>query len=354
MGDGATASAAALETLTDTTWPTPHGAANIQELDMSTASPRISVIIPHLNQPEFLDACLATLEAQTLARDAFEILVVDNGSRQLPEAVIARHPGVRLLQEKEPGPGKARNTGVKAALGNVFAFIDADCRAHPRWLEAAEAALQSHPDKTILGGDVQIWREDAGRFTALEAYETIFAYRFKLYIEKHSFSGTGNLVVRREDFEAVGPFAGINVAEDMEWGRRARAAGRQLRYAPEMIVYHPARVTFRELFVKWDRHIQHAVNSSGGGWKWKLGWIARAFAVLASAVIDTPKVLFDSRLAGLSTRLKGLGALLTVRAYRFWRMLAVMNSAGAVAWNRDGKAVSEAAAGTRGLKTDFD
>ena len=321
---------------------------------MSTATPRISVIIPHLNQPDFLDACLAALEAQTIGRDAFEVIVVDNGSRELPDAIVARRAGVRLLHEKEPGPGKARNTGVKAALGDVFAFIDADCRAHPKWLEAAEAALEASPPRTILGGDVQIWRDDLRKFTALEAYETIFAYRFKLYIEKHSFSGTGNLVVRREDFEAVGPFAGINVAEDMEWGRRVRAAGRQLRYAPDMIVYHPARVTFRELFVKWDRHIQHAVNSSDGGWSWKARWVARSLAVLASTIVDAPKVLFDARLAGLDTRAKGLAALATVRAYRFWRMLAVMNSAGAVAWNRDGKAVSEATAAIKGLKTDFD
>ena len=125
---------------------------------MSAAKPYFSVIVPHLNQPEYLDICLSTLEAQTFAREAFEVIVVDNGSRQLPEAVIARHPGVRLLQEKEPGPGKARNTGVRAAQGEVFAFIDADCRADPKWLEAAAAAIKANPPKSIFGGDVQIWR----------------------------------------------------------------------------------------------------------------------------------------------------------------------------------------------------
>ena len=89
-------------------------------------------------------------------------------------------------------------------------------------------AVDKYPPGSVFGGDVQIWRRDISHFTAIEAYETIFAYRFKLYIEKHSFSGTGNLVVRRTDFEAVGPFAGINVAEDIEWGRRVRAARRKL------------------------------------------------------------------------------------------------------------------------------
>ncbi len=45
----------------------------------------ISVIIPHLNQPDGLEACLGSLSSQTLERSAFEVIVVDNGS-----TVIAR------------------------------------------------------------------------------------------------------------------------------------------------------------------------------------------------------------------------------------------------------------------------
>ena len=80
--------------------------------------------------------------------------------------------------------------------------------------------FQNCPKSPILGGDVQIWREAKTKITALEAYEAIFAYRFQLYIERHGFSGTGNLIVRRSDFEKIGPFAGIQVAEDMDWGAR--------------------------------------------------------------------------------------------------------------------------------------
>ena len=56
-------------------------------------------------------------------------------------------------------------------------------------------------------------------------------------------------------------FAGSRVAEDIDWGQRARVAGCTFLYVPEMIVFHPARQSLRELFVKWDRHIQHAVNT---------------------------------------------------------------------------------------------
>jgi len=95
---------------------------------------RISVVIPHLNQPEILARCLAALRENTRAPD--EIIVVDNGSDVLPDVPA----NMTLLQEKTPGPGPARNLGVQHSTGDVLAFIDADCLARFDWLEEAERA----------------------------------------------------------------------------------------------------------------------------------------------------------------------------------------------------------------------
>ena len=171
-----------------------------------TDRPLISVIIPHLNQPQALEACLRSLDAQSLERSLFEIIVVDNGSICVPEHLVASCPGTRLFRETRPGPGPARNLGIQHATGDILAFIDADCRAHPDWLRNALQKLINSPKSTILGGDVQIWRAQANSSTAIEAYESVFGYRFKLYIEQHGFCGTGNLVVRRADFEESWPF----------------------------------------------------------------------------------------------------------------------------------------------------
>jgi GT2 family glycosyltransferase len=297
--------------------------------------PAISVIIPHLNQPEMLEACLASLAAQSLDHAAFEVVVVDNGSTALPEVVVARHPGVRLLSEPRPGPGPARNLGVRDAAGEVLAFIDADCRAHPDWLRNAMEALRAAPKGTILGGDVRIWHDEAKGTTAIAAYEGVFAYRFKLYIEQHGFSGTGNLVVRRADFDAVGPFAGIQLAEDMDWGQRACRAGFRFRYVPEMIVYHPARSSLRELYAKWDRQIQHYLAMAQGTPGWKLRWIARALAVLVSPAVDFVKVLASDRIEGMSARLKAIAVLIAIRAHRARTMLSLLRERGGVVWNRE-------------------
>jgi glycosyltransferase involved in cell wall biosynthesis len=307
----------------------------LDEKQMLSKKPLITVIIPHLNQPISLGACLGSLEAQTLDRPSFEVIVVDNGSSALPEPIIEHYPRTGLLQELKPGPGLARNRGIQAAKADILAFIDADCRAHPDWLRNALRVLQSSASGVILGGDVQIWRESKGAISALEAYESVFAYRFKLYIEQHGFSGTGNLVVRRCDFDSVGPFGGIEVAEDIDWGQRARAAGYTFRYVPEMIVFHPARRSLRELFVKWDRHIQHAVNTRDENALWHARWFLRAFAILISPLVDWTKVIASDRIGGVSARAKAIFILVAVRAYRAYKMISLSLVNKGVVWNRD-------------------
>ncbi len=293
----------------------------------------ISVIIPHLNQPDALEACLLSLEAQTLDRNLFEIIVVDNGSRALPVEVVERHSGVRLLQEGRPGPGPARNTGVAASRGEILAFIDADCRADPNWLRSIQTTLASSPPGTVLGGDVRIWRSGK-ELNAIEAYESVFAYRFKLYIEKHGYAGTGNLAVFRRDFDVAGPFGGIEVAEDMEWGKRARAAGFRFRYVPEMVVFHPARGSIEELCAKWDRHILHHWRMSEGKPAWRLRWIARALMVLASPLAGVVTVLTSDRIEGFAARRRAIAVMTTIRARRAAMMLSLLRGDRAVVWNR--------------------
>lgn len=293
----------------------------------------ISVVIPHLNQPNELEACLCSLEVQSLSRELFEVLVIDNGSTQHPVDVVARHPGVRLFKELDAGPGPARNTGVRHATGNVLAFIDADCRAHPLWLETALRTLHSAREGTILGGDVKIWRENKTRFSAIEAYESVFAYRFKLYVERHGFAGTGNLVVYRADFETIGPFAGIQIAEDMEWGKRACAKGYHFVYVDDLIVFHPARRSLKELYAKWDRQIHHYVNMADGSLTWKFRWVLRATAVLASPFFDFIKVLNSDRVFGFWSRMKAISVLFAVRVHRARKMLSLLFTRHSIVWN---------------------
>ena len=301
------------------------------------ASPGISVIIPHLNQPEMLRRCLASLAVG--ARRPDEIIVVDNGSRNLPTDVCKAYPDVQLLIEMNPGPGPARNHGAAAARFDVLAFIDADCIADPEWLAQATSAL-ADPDAMILGGDVRIALGDPQRITMLEAYESIFAYRMDLYIARHGFTGTGNLVVRRDVLDAVGSFAGIGVAEDREWGRRAIAKGHHIRFVPSMLVFHPARQHLDELFRKLDRQCAHdysdAISRPGG----RVRFALKALVMPVSPPAELPRIVASDRLQGFRARALAFTGLIRVRMHRTRIMLKLLvgtDPAGLSGdWNRSG------------------
>ena len=302
------------------------------------ARPFISVIVPHLNQPEFLKACLASLARQTYPRERFEVIVVDNGSRELPEWVTGRGDNVTLESEAIPGPGPARNRGVAVSSGEVLAFIDADCTADACWLEAMSDVLLKSGDRSIVGGDVRIAYDDSARLTMIEAYETVFAYRQKEYIETKGFSGTGNLMVRRGDFERIGPFAGIEVAEDRDWGQRALAAGYRIVYVAGGIIYHPARRSLDEIKVKWRRHTDHDHAEWLRAGRGTALWCARAAAVAVSPIVDLARIAKSDRLSGLRARWLAAFALFRIRLWRGARMLAIVSireaSRSAQSWNR--------------------
>lgn len=298
------------------------------------AQPRVSVVIPHLNQPDFLERCLASLAAGRRAPD--EVIVVDNGSQVLPESLCAAH-GARLLVEPEPGPGPARNRGVAAASGSILAFIDADCLADPGWLAAAEAAM-ADPSATVLGGDVRIALADPARPTMTEAYESLYAYRMDRYIAREGYTGTGNLVVRRAVLEDVGPFAGIGVAEDTDWGHRATAKGYRIRFTPEMRVYHPARASFAELARKWDRQIGHEYNRARARPGGRLRFVLKTLAMVPSPLAELPAVLTTDRLSGPRARALAFVCLVRIRLHRAKVMLRLLVTGDperlSGAWNR--------------------
>lgn len=288
----------------------------------ATAVPEISVIIPHLNQPGPLAACLAALGRQTLAAERFEVLVVDNGSMPLPADVVASLPGVRLAYEAEPGPGPARNRGVALARAEILAFLDADCIPYPGWLAAILAAFAADPAAAVLGGAVGVFAEADGRPNLAEAFDLVFGFRQELTIARHDFAATANLAVRRAVFAAVGGFAGVAVSEDMDWGRRAKLAGFPTRFLPEARVRHPARRSMRDLRHQWDRHVSHYWSMQPKTLRGRAEWALKAAAMVATPVVEIPRILGSRRLAGPRQRLAVLRVLAALRLYRARRMLA--------------------------------
>lgn len=289
-----------------------------------TAGAAIAVVIPHLNQPELLGLCLAALARQTLDLRRVEVVVVDNGSDTLPEAVVAPYPWARLVAEAEPGPGPARNRGVALSHAPLIAFTDSDCVPDPGWLSALVARFEAEPEAGVLGGEVRVFPAQPGQPAPAEAYDMVYGFRQAHQIAKYRFAATANLAVRREVFEAVGPFAGITVSEDMDWGQRAARAGHPTRFAGDALVLHPARRSMGDLRRQWDRHIDHHHTMKTQRPFGQVRWLLEAVAIAVSPLAEIGTILRTDRLPDARGRVLAFAALVRMRAYRGSRMVGCM------------------------------
>jgi len=216
--------------------------------------PFVAVVIPVFDDVERLAACLAALQRQTYPGERYEVVVVDNGSRQDVAGACRAFTMVRCISEPRPGSYAARNTGIARSDADILAFTDSDCLPHRDWLENAVTRLTATRACDILGGNVVVFSKDSSNPTAAELYEAAFAFPQRQRIEASHWSVTANLFVRRSVIEAVGPFdADLRSGGDAEWCQRAHAAGHCIEYAEDVRVDHPARSSLKELLTKARR-----------------------------------------------------------------------------------------------------
>ncbi len=214
--------------------------------DRGIATVRASVIVPVHNGAATLLAALSALARQE-APEAYEVIVVDDGSVDGSAALAERGPGpVTVLRQEQAGPAAARNRGAEAAHGAFLCFTDSDCFPHSGWLAAGLAALE-HAD--LVQGEVRP-DPDARR----TPYDRTLAV-----LRESGLYETANLFVRRELFEALDGFevwlepeVGKPLAEDVWFGWRARRAGARIAFSSEALVHH-AVFAQRPLDVILDR-----------------------------------------------------------------------------------------------------
>ena len=282
---------------------------------MTDISPELAVIIPHYNDTVRLTRCLTELMKNDIS--GCEIVVVDNGSTQPLSAVKAVFSGVRFLTEPEKGAAAARNTGVGMTTAPILAFIDADCVPALDWLTVVRRVAST---ADLIGGRVDVFDETLPPRSGAEAFEAVFAFNFRNYIEVQGFTGAGNLVTRRDVFEAVGGFVN-GVSEDRDWSMRAVAKGYRLTYEDTMVVSHPSRSDWTALRHKWLRLTRELYASNGASLGGRLRWGLRGLAMPVSAFAHLPKTLFSPKLNGFSERLVAATTLMRLRFARMAWML---------------------------------
>ena len=117
----------------------------------------ISVILPTRNRASLLNAALASICNQTLDRDKYEIIVVDNGSSDNTSEIVGRHSTdrnkIQYIYEERPGLHVGRNLGFKLARYENLVFVDDDIQALPCWLESINQTLENENVGLVAGNN---------------------------------------------------------------------------------------------------------------------------------------------------------------------------------------------------------
>jgi glycosyltransferase involved in cell wall biosynthesis len=274
-----------------------------------------AIIIPHYNDVERLMRCLAALWPQHQL--GIEIIVVDNGSTESLGPIQLAYPNLRIVTEVQKGAAHARNRGVAETTGRILCFLDCDCIPAPDWLAVA---LSASTRADLIGGQVVVFDETPPPRTGAQAFEAVFAFDNKTYVERKGFSVSANLITNRNVFNSVGPFV-HGLSEDLDWCRRATAIGHTLIYRDDMVVRHPSRGDWAALRRKWRRLNDETFALMKPGYRRRLIWLGRACAMPASALIHGIKIVRSPKLNNPAERLRAFSTLVRLRLTRAGWML---------------------------------
>src|SRR5919106_2219637 len=125
--------------------------------------PLISVIIPTYQRATLLERSLESLTEQTLPQDAFEVVVVDDGSSDWTQSIctkLADQLPLRYLRIENSGIAAAKNLGVFASQAPLLLFFDDDDIADPGLLEAHVEAHREHPDEKVAVLGYTTWASE--------------------------------------------------------------------------------------------------------------------------------------------------------------------------------------------------
>lgn len=245
-----------------------------------SSSPDISVVLATHNRVVRLAALLESLRAQTIPSDRFEVVVVDDGSSDETSELLAKtvrdcELQIRVFRnEHAEGPAHARNVGWRAAVAPLIAFIDDDCVAVSRWIEAGLEACLANPDG-IVQGQVDPVPEERVYLTPLA--RTIRIHSAGPYYQTCNIFYPRSLLHELGGFDQSFTMPG---GEDTDLAWRAIERGTPTTFAPEAMAYHAVnRIGFRgrlrvaahwhESMVVYKRHpeLRRAVFTKRIFWK---------------------------------------------------------------------------------------
>ncbi len=198
---------------------------------------KVSVVIPTLDRADLLAQTIERIEQQTVDRKLYEVIVVDNGSKDSTRDVLAqksfKYSNLRVYEQlKQRGAAATRNVGIRQADGDVVLFIDDDIQAETDLIEQHLWYHQKNPGASIIGVIMTPWDKTTNPFLRYLRDRNIYnPYSIACGPIDFAYYHTGNVSTNRKTLLDVGGFDeefSVYGMEDIELGYRLQKAGSRM------------------------------------------------------------------------------------------------------------------------------
>jgi glycosyltransferase involved in cell wall biosynthesis len=200
---------------------------------------RISVVVPFFNSEKYIERCIEALLNQDYPKERYEIIFINNNSKDSSADIVREHPHIKLIDEQKRGSYAARNRGLTEAKGEIIAFTDSDCMPASDWLKEIEKTLDD-PGVGIAVGNYQLAR-DSLLLSMIEDYENEKNnYIFTSGIKELYYGYTRNMAARKRLFDEAGLFLERARGSDVIFIRSCvdKYSCEIVRYSPKIRVRH--------------------------------------------------------------------------------------------------------------------
>ena len=206
-----------------------------------------SVVIPTYNRGAGLGALLEQFVGQSVGEATFEVIVVDDGSKEDPRPGLKsfeRRLRLRVERQTNGGAAKARQRGAELATGELLIFLDDDMQIGPTFVSEHLSAHRGRPRAAVLGRLRALPTIDA--MPLFERYYARMLERMASLADDGGDAGlpgpklyTGNMSMPRDLFFEAGGFdAQFRLLEDVELGIRLERVGGRIFFSREAEAVH--------------------------------------------------------------------------------------------------------------------
>ncbi len=220
-----------------------------------TLIPRISIIIPALNEALFIRQTLLAL--QPLRRSGHEVIVVDGGSHDITEAIA--QPFSDHVIRSHRGRARQLNAGARIAKGDILLFLHADSLLSEGAVRAMLGAMKSKKRKWGRF-DVRL----SGNHPLLRIIESLMNRRSRI---TGIATGDQGIFVERELFERVGGFQDIDLMEDIALSKALKKYGRPVCLRQRVLTSSrrwEEKGILRTVFLMWRLRLFYFLGSDPG------------------------------------------------------------------------------------------